>query len=149
MKRLSRSAVAIALLLTLSACGHVKTPIVAFNDDGQYLPRDVGDGLVQSRTSLIPDVPMPVGFKAVASLSNWQYDGQVRVVNHVYQGHAKQGEAAAFYQRVLPANNWTPGDIEAVGETTMMRFTKGPERLVVTTEQSWSITTITIKISAR
>lgn len=149
MKRLSRSAFATAVLLSLSGCGYVKTPIVAFNDDGQYLPRDVGDGLVQARASLIPDVPMPVGFKAVASQSNWQYDGQVRVVNHVYQGHAQQGEAAAFYRRLLPANNWTPGEIESVGEVTVMRFTKGPERLVVTTEQGWGIATIRIKIDAR
>lgn len=138
-----------ALLLPSIGCSHVKTPVLAFNDDGEYLPRDVGDGLVRKPNSLIPDVPMPVGFKAVASQSNWQYDGKVRVVNHVYQGHAEPGDAVAFYQRVLPQNQWKMVDIQAIGETTVMRYTKGSERLSVTTEDGWATTTIKINIDAR
>lgn len=149
MTSLCRAAVAIALTLSLCACGSVKTPVLAFNDDGQYLPRDVGSGLVMSQKSLIPDVPMPVGFKAVSSRSNWQYDGQVRVVNHVYQGHAEPGDAVAFYQRVLPLNQWTLVEIEGVGDTTVLRYTKGAERLAVTVNNGWGVATVTIKIEAR
>lgn len=149
MNRLCRSAAAVVLLFTLSACSYVKTPVVAFSDDGQYLPRDVGDGLVQSRTPLIPDVPIPVGFKADRELSHWHYDGQVRVVNHVYQGHANPGEASAFYQRVLPSKGWTMLETQGVGDTTVLRYSKGPERLTITTDQGWGIATITINIDAR
>ena len=104
------------LMLTATGCSYVKTPAIAFNDDGQYLPQDVGEGLVASPNPLIPDVPMPVGFKAVASQCSWHYNGSVRVVQHVYQGHAEPGDAAEFYQRTLPSNKWSLIDIQAVGD---------------------------------
>lgn len=140
---------ALATLILLPACRHIQTPIIAFNDDGQYLPRDVGDGLVASPNPLIPDVPMPVGFKAVASQSSWQFDGRVRVVRHVYQGQAKQGDASAFYQLQLPEHNWSMIDIQAVGDSTVLRYAKGPERLSITAQQSWSVSTVTIDIQER
>ena len=48
----------------------MQTPMLAFTDDGQYLPRDVGQGLVVSPNPLIADVPIPVGFKAVSDASS-------------------------------------------------------------------------------
>ena len=149
MTGLRQAALAIALILPLSACSHIKTPVIAFDDDGNYLPRDVGDGLVVSPKSYIPDVPMPVGFKAVSSLSGWEYDGQVRKVQHVYQGHARPGDAVAFYQRVLPLDKWNLVDIQAVGNTTVLRYTKGYESLTITVVQGWGIATITINIAPR
>ena len=141
-------AIGSAALLCAVGCG-VQTPVVAFTDDGDFLPQDVGDGLVASPNPLIPDVPMPVGFKAVPSQSNWRYDGQVRVVNHVYQGHAKQGDAVEFYQRTLPDYNWTMTDMQSVGEATVMRYVKGPEQLAISTRQGWGVSTITINIEGR
>lgn len=139
----------LVVLPATTACSHVKTPAIAFNDDGDFLPKDVGEGLVVSPNPLIPDVPMPVGFKAVASQSNWRYDGRVRVVNHVYQGHAKPSDAVEFYQRNLPSHNWSLVDMEAVGESTVLRYTKGQERLKVTTKDGWSVSTVTINIEPR
>ena len=138
-----------APLLALGGCSYVKTPVVAFSDDGEFLQQDVGKGLVASPNPLIPDVPMPVGFKAVASQSNWRYDGRVRVVHHVYQGHAKQGDSVEFYQRTLPEHQWTMTDIQSVGGSTVLNYIKGPEKLAVTTEYSWGVTTITIDMQAR
>ncbi len=138
------------LLLTATGCSYVKTPVVAFSDDGQYLQKDVGKGLVADPNPLIPDVPMPVGFKAVASQSHWRFDGRVRVVHHVYQGHAKQGDAVEFYQRTLPDFQWTMVDIQSVGDATALRFVKGPEQMSVATSQGWSgVTTITIDIQGK
>lgn len=140
---------AAAVLLPAVGCGHIKTPAVAFIDDGELLPKDVGNGLVASPNPLIPDVPMPVGFKAVASQSFWNYDGRVRVVHHVYQGHANSGEAVNFYQLTLPANNWTLIDMRAIGDATVMRYAKGPEKLSVSARDGWAVSTITIDIEAR
>ena len=109
----------------------------------------MGQGLVVSNTPLIPDVPMPVGFKAVASQSGWNWNGQVRQVNHVYQGRSKVGDAAAFYQRTLPSNGWLLQDIQAVGDTTVLRYNKSIERMSITIDEGWSVTTLTINIDAR
>jgi hypothetical protein len=136
-------------MLVAVGCSSIKTPAVAFTDDGEFLPQDVGKGLVRSPNPLIPDVPMPVGFKAVASQCFFQYDGSVRVVQHVYQGHAEPGDAAEFYQRTLPSNNWSMIDIQAVGEATVLRYTKGPEQLKITTRDGWAVSTITINIDSK
>ena len=137
------------LLFAVAGCSYVKTPAVAFSDDGEYLPRDVGNGLVKSPNPLIPDVPMPVGFKAVASQCFWQYDGNVRVVQHVYQGHAEPGDAAEFYQRTLPNHNWALTDIQGVGDATILRYTKGIEELKITAKDGWAVSTIQINIDAK
>ena len=149
MARLSLTALLLSATLVGLGCSNVKTPVVAFSDDGEYLQKDVGEGLVVAPNPLIPDVPMPVGFKAVASQSHWRYDGRVRVVHHVYQGHAKQGDAVDFYQRTLPANHWTLVNMQGVGEATVLRYVKGPEQLAVTATHGWGVTTITIDIEAR
>lgn len=138
-----------ALLLPVLGCGYVKTPVVAFSDDGQYLPRDVGDGLVAAPDSKIPDVPMPIGFKADRNKSHWTWNGRARTVYHVYQGHAKQGDAVEFYQRTLPDYGWSLVDIQSVADSAVVRYTKGPEQLAITTSQGWGVSTITIEIKAR
>lgn len=149
MTRFATICLTFAVLLAAVGCRHIKTPAVAFTDDGAFLPQDVGEGLVRSPNPLIPDVPMPVGFKAVGSQCFWQFDGNARVVQHVYQGHAEPGDAAEFYQRTLPSNNWALSDIEAVGEATVLRYTKGPELLKITAEDGWAVSTITINIDTK
>lgn len=149
MTRFVTTCLTLFVLLAAAGCNSIKTPAVAFSDDGQYLPQDVGDGLVRSPNPLIPDVPMPVGFKAVASQSHWQFDGNVRVVQHVYQGHAEPGDAAEFYQRTLPSNKWSLIDIQAIGGSTVLRYAKGPEKLQITTKDGWAVSTVTINIDAK
>lgn len=149
MTRTGTTCLALLLLISTTACSYVKTPVVAFNDDGQYLPKEVGQGLVVSPNSPIPDVPMPVGFKAVASQSNWQYDGNVRVVRHVYQGHAEPSDSVEFYQRTLAGHRWALVDIQAIDSATVLRYTKGPEQLTITTKDGWAVSTITINIDRK
>ena len=149
MTRIAIHSLTLLMLLTMAGCSYVKTPAVAFNDDGEYLPQDVGKGLVKSPNSLIPDVPMPVGFKAVASQCYWQFNGSVREVNHVYQGHAEPGDAAEFYQRTLQTYNWSLVDIQGIGDATVLRYVKGPEALKITTKDGWAVSTITINIDAK
>lgn len=149
MTQFATTCLTMFVLLTATGCGSIKTPAVAFSDDGEFLPQDVGEGLVVSPNPLIPDVPMPVGFKAVASQCFWQYDGNVRVVQHVYQGHAEPGDATEFYQRTLPSNKWTLVDIQAIGDNTVLRYTKGAEKLSIATKDGWAVSTVTINIEAK
>jgi len=138
-----------ALLLTAAGCQHIKTPVLAFSDDGDYLQPTVGDGLVASPESYIPDVPMPVGFRAVASQCTSSFDGRARTVHHVYQGHTRAGNSAAFYQRVLPEHGWQFVDHQNVSNQSTLNYTKGGERLAVQTRHSAGVSTVTITIAAR
>ena len=61
MRRFLTQLILPALLLTAAGCQHIKTPVLAFSDDGDYPQPTVGDGLVASPESYIPAVPMPVG----------------------------------------------------------------------------------------
>ena len=140
---------ATALLTFAAGCQHIQTPFIAFSDDGQYLQPSVGDGLVADPASLIPDVPMPVGFRPVASQSTSSFDGQVRTVHHVYQGHAQAGAAAAFYQNTLPTHDWGWVDTQNIRNTTTSTYTKGAERLTLQTRFHLGVSTITVQIHAR
>lgn len=148
MTRHSQLLLALTLLIAVTGCG-MKTPALAFSDDGAYLPRKVGQGLVASANPLIPDVPMPIGFKAVPSKSHWHYNGQIRTVTHVYQGHCEQGDALSFYREQLPDYNWTLDQIQTVADASVMYYNKGPERLTVTSTYAWGVATITIEIDRR
>lgn len=138
-----------ALLLTGAGCQHIKTPVLAFTDDGEYLQPTVGEGLVASPESFIPDVPMPVGFRAVASQCTSSFDGRARSVHHVYQGHAKTAAAAAFYQDQLPEHGWAFTGAHNVSDTATLTYTKGGESLTVETRQGYGVTTVTIDIAPR
>lgn len=148
MIRLTQIALALVVLLPALGCSYVKTPVVAFSDDGDYLPKDVGRGLVASPDSKIADVPMPIGFKPVGSKCSWGWDGRARKVHHVYQGHSKQGDVVEFYQRTLPGHGWTMVDMQSISDSTVMRYTKGVEQMAITSERGWGVATITIDIKA-
>jgi len=140
-----------------AGCENVKTPVIAFTDDGDYLGYRGGKGLVASDQSPIPDVPMPIGFKPVVSKSSSSFDGQVRSVNHVYQGRAKHADAVAFYRNILPIHGWSFVNRSDQNDgTTIQTFTKGRETLEVFTQQGTlagnidsSVTTIVITIGPR
>lgn len=149
MTRLIQSILALVVLLPALGCSYVKTPAIAFSDDGDYLPQDVGRGLVASPESKIADVPMPIGFKPVGSKCSWAWDGRARVVRHVYQGHSKQGDVVEFYRRTLPGQGWALVDMQSISDSTVIRYTKGVEQMAITSERSWGVSTITIDIKAR
>lgn len=137
------------MLMVAAGCQHIKTPVVAFSDDGEYLQPTVGEGLVVDPDSYIPDVPMPVGFRAVASQCTSSFDGRVRTVHHVYQGHTRPGAAAAFYQDVLPDYAWEFVETRNVSDQTTLTYTKGAERLTVQTRHGMGVSTVTLQITAR
>lgn len=147
----------IVLALLGVGCQRVKTPVIAFTDDGDYLGYKGGEGLVASAQSPIPDVPMPIGFKPVVSQSSSEFDGRVRQVHHVYQGRADHPDAVTFYRVGLPMHDWRfVRRVDQPDGSTTQSFTKGNESLEVLTRQGTlvrnidsSVTTVVITIGPR
>lgn len=118
------------LLLALLGCESI--PTATHSDDGQLLAPAPASGLVALVRSPIPDVPMPVGFVAVAARSNSTVNADgTRVVNHTYQGRATVADAVRFYRQQLPINQWQYVREQFDGTMTRMQFVKGPEELLV------------------
>ena len=154
-----RNALLLLVLFALlgAGCKHVQTPVLAFTDDGDYLGYKGGKGLVASSESPIPDVPIPVGFKAVISRSSSSFDGIVRTVNHTYQGRGKAADAVAFYRSHLALNDWQfVSRNDQTDGSTVLSYVKGNEQLEVYVRQGTlvntfdsSVTTIVVGINAR
>lgn len=136
------AALALASSLLVSSLTGCKAPdrpvagvheaVFAFSDDGQYLPRSAGRGAVLSETSPIPDVPLPIGFKVVASKSRSSVgEGGVRTVQHYYQGRVSVVDLMTFYKQQLWRHDWQAEEVPTfhADGPTFMRFTKGPEDL--------------------
>lgn len=138
------------LLLALIVTGCNSYPVVAWTDDGDYLPQRAGPGLVAAEQSPIPDVPMPIVFMAVPSRCSSSFDGVARTVIHVYQGRAKTSETALFYRQQLPLFNWQFEDRQ-VNEngSVIMYYNKGAESLALQLSDKHTIATIEIYITPR
>jgi len=125
-------------------------PMVAWNDDGQYLPKRVGPGLVAEEQSPIPDVPIPIGFKPVVSQCSSSFDGVARTVTHVYQGRARPVETVLFYRQQLPLHGWTPVSKQVNEDgSTSLHYTKGAEALGLRLSGRFKIATIEVYLTPR
>ena len=119
-------------------------PAVPFSAEGQYLPSQPGPGVVAAPESPIPDVPRPVGFKILPKRSSHTMQGQSRQVRHVYEGRGAPLEVVTMYRRVLPRRGWEPVGRETDPEgATVLRYTKGPERLRIRVAERGLGTTVT------
>lgn len=150
----------LAMVAALPGCNDQKTVqappvriphVIALSDEGAYLPPPAGPGVVASLDSLIPDVPMPVGFKPVASKCQSSFDGTARQVRHVYQGRSRGAEVVRFYQQQLTRNDWRPvGRQQEDGGAVVLSYAKGPEALRVRVHEGWAgVVTIGISIFAQ
>lgn len=156
----SGKALAVLALLVCSAISGCKSnpvgrvpfqvPVVAFTDEGEYLPKRVGPGLVAMNDSPIPDVPMPIGFKPLVGQSSSSFDGVSRTVTHIYQGRARAAETVLFYRQQLPLFGWEPVG-KQVGEdgTTSLHYTKGAESLGMRLSDRFNTATIEVYITPR
>lgn len=125
-------------------------PVAAFSEEGAYLPGRVGPGAIASPNSLIQDVPMPVGFEAVASRSTSKIEDGLRLVKHVYQGRADGGEVVMMYRRSLERYNWGfVGREQLEDGSTVLRFEKGREALRVHVGERWGVTTVLVEIAPK
>ena len=135
--------------MLLPGCGSVKTPFVAYSDDGQYLRPPTGSGLVMDPNSPIPDVPKPVGFVGVPSLSSHSFDGRVRQVQHVYQGRGEVSDVLLLYKRWLPRYDWQSLAIQGTTPNTVLRYIKGREQLSVVVSKSSGVISIVVNIESQ
>jgi len=127
-----------------------QVPVVAFTDDGQYLPQRVGPGLVADLDSPIPDVPMPIGFKPVISRCSSSFDGVARTVTHVYQGRATAAETAIFYRQQLPFFKWElQNRTDQEDGSIILNYTKGREALNVRVSSRFNVSTVEVYITPR
>ena len=123
-------------------------PVVAFSDDGAFLTRQFGQGLVIDEDSPIPDVPKPMRFVPVPSRSSSSFDGYARTVTHVYQGRADFEDILAFYQTQIPEHGWQPAGNPAANGP-IQSYAKGPEALQVSVSSAGGVATITVVIRPR
>ncbi len=143
------------LVATLLAVGCNKGgqgifPMIAYSDDGDFLPKPSGAGLVMAPDAEIPDVPRPVGFVGVPSKSTSSVDPLtgIRTVYHVYQGRSNTQDAAAYFRRNLDDFGWKldgfdTGDPRA----TLQSYVKGPEQLRIAITGDKGITTLAVTLS--
>ncbi len=127
-----------------------QVPVVSWSDDGEYLPHRAGPGLVAQSPSPIPDVPMPIGFKAVKSQCSSSFDGVSRTVTHVYQGRAAAAETVLFYQQQLPLFDWEKVERQTFEDgSTSLHYTKGNEALGIRLSERHGKATIEIYMTPR
>ncbi len=127
-----------------------KVPVVAWSDDGDYLPKRVGPGLVAMEQSPIPDVPMPIGFKPLRTQCSSSFDGSARLVTHVYQGRARTSETILFYRQQLPLYHWQHVDKQVHEDGSMsLHYTKGAEALGMRFSERHGTATIEVYIAPR
>ena len=127
-----------------------QVPMVAWNDDGDYLPKRVGPGLVADEASPIPDVPKPIGFTPVRSLCSSTFDGAARTVTHVYQGRGRAAETVLFYNQQLPYYDWQRVDKQTHEDgSTTLYYDKGNETLGLRLSDLHGIATIEVYLTPR
>ena len=144
--------------LVLAGCQRapVSLPPFGVSNDVQYLPGQPGPGLVVDPNSPIPDVPKPIGFKALPKLCSSSVDaGGARLVHHVYQGVGAAGEAVALYRQALKQHGWHPVSIRGGspdrdgGSRVVMEYGKGMESLRVGIGTGGNVTTVVVEIGPR
>ena len=146
-------------LLALTACGRrdVSVPLFDWTDEGTYVPRPSGEGLVVAANSPVPDVPVPVGFVPLASQSESSTAASGnRVVNHFYQGRGELDELLQFYRQNLPRFGWRvagretqPAPSRRLSRIEQISFVKESEEVRVRAWKRERLMTVQIALGPR
>ena len=147
MHKAYQTAMLLLAVFMFCGCQKVDVPLLAYSDEGVYLPPPTGPGLVANPKSPIPDVPVPIGFEPLVSKSTCSFDGYAREVNHHYQGQGSQAEAIVFYRQHLWLMGWEfmQRDNEE-DATAVLCFEKGRETLTVRIQPKAQSAIITLGI---
>ncbi len=140
----------VLVLAGLAGCTSASRPgpVLAYSDDGVYLPFQFGEGLVPDQKSPIPDVPKPIGFAAVPSRSSSSFDGYARMVEHVYQGRSGLNDVLAFYETQLRYHGWS-GELNADQDGPIRGYVKGSESLRLGVSSAGGVISVTVVIRPR
>ncbi|MBI1337247.1 MAG: hypothetical protein GC164_09835 [Phycisphaera sp.] len=143
MSRLTRTALAAATLLALTACAGPP----AWSDDNQLLEPQRDGVLVRTIPSPIPDAGMPVGFVVVRNKSRAYASSGVRYIEHTYQGQAGLGDVADFYRNSLPKDGWAIVSQRAQTDKAFgLTATKGSEQIDLMLTKGSSVVTVWLRI---
>ncbi len=104
-------------------------PLVGDNDGGSAKVRSEV-GLVPRARPPIPDLPVPVGFKLVESVSRDYESDNLRFVDHTYRGDAALVQVKRFVNEQMPRKGWTLETSQFVRGVHTLRFRKGEELAV-------------------
>lgn len=122
-RRMTASLLTVALAAMSAGCTAAgNEPLAAGKSETTPAPLTQADLLPQNRPP-IADLPVPVGFKLVESISR-SYDwGGGRVVDHTFEGRAEKLELERFYLRQMPALGWMRANAQQVRGTSQLEFT--------------------------
>jgi hypothetical protein len=108
--------------------------------------------LTPSRTPFVRDVPVPMSFELVDSLSRSYRTDEFRMVRHSYFGRSAPATAYSFYRNQMPRHGWKLLSDQHVQGTYNLAFRKGEEVATVVVERDrrdlltrGSLVTVTVK----
>lgn len=87
--------------------------------------------LTASRTPFVRDIPVPMSFELVDTMSRSYRRGGFRMIEHSYFGYAEPITVYAFYRDEMPKAGWRSLSDQNVQGTYHLSFHKGKETAVV------------------
>jgi hypothetical protein len=126
----SMLAILLAVPLWLTGCettGGGSAPSVG--PDGRP---EVRVGLVPQTRPPISDVPIPVGFNMVESVSRHYNVGAQRFIDHTYQGRESKFDVDRFYRERMPIKDWVPLGNQMIRGKFTQRYEKQGEVAEIT-----------------
>lgn len=96
-------------------------------------------GLIPQARPPIQDLPVPVGFKLVESVSRDYESDNLRFVDHTYRGDAELVQVKRFVSGQMPRKGWTLETSQFVRGVQTLRFRKGEELAVAEIEMDRNI----------
>jgi hypothetical protein len=91
--------------LSLAAVGCTPSSS-ANNSGGSNAGGSVSPDLPALASPMVPDVPVPAGFKWDQGKSQNSATPGVRVISHIYKGSAEKFAVASFYRKQMPVSGW-------------------------------------------
>jgi len=89
-------------------------------------------GLVPKVQAPIADVPVPVGFQLVESISRHYTVGDQRFIDHTYEGRENKFDVDRFYRERMPLKDWRSEGNQMVRGTFEQRYRKNNEIAEIT-----------------
>jgi hypothetical protein len=87
--------------------------------------------LTASRTPFIRDIPVPMSFELVDTMSRSYKRGGFRMIEHSYFGDAEPITVYAFYRDEMPRSGWRLLSDQNVQGAYHLSFHKGQETAVI------------------
>lgn len=107
--------------------------------------------LTASRTPFVRDIPVPMSFELVDTMSRSYRRAGFRMIDHSYFGYAEPITVYAFYRDEMPKAGWRVLSDQNVQGSYHLSFQKGKETAVVVVTRdrrslrSGALVTVTVK----